>query len=92
MEDDRKEDAVVSIVDGPDKPALQWALTYPESEQVHFGIGNEIVGAEIQEMAEQSDGWTFDLKGRLMSGAYKGTPFHGRYSIETRSGTLTLSR
>jgi hypothetical protein len=92
MEDGRKEDDVVTIVDGPDKPALQWALTYPTRERVRFGIGDDIVKAEIDEMTEQPDGWTFDLKGRLVSGPYKGVPFQGRYSIETRSGTFALSR
>ena len=83
---------VVHIVDGPDKPALQWALTYPDREHVRFDTGNEVLDAEIREMEEQADGWTFGLKGRLTSGARKGTPFHGRYSIETRTGTFTLER
>lgn len=86
------DEAVLKISKGPDKPALQWALLYPGREPVHFRIEGEIVDAEIEEMTEQADGWSFGLKGRLSSGAYKGIPFHGTYSVESRSGTLTLAR
>ena len=80
------------VVDGPDKHALQWALTYPESGRVRFQIDDTPVDAAIDEMAEQVDGWTFDLKGRLASGPDKGAPFHGTYCVQSRSGSLFLAR
>lgn len=85
-------DAVLKVSHGPDKPALQWALIYPGREPVHFRIDDDTIDAEIEEMTEQPDGWSFDLKGRLSSGPYKGVPFHGVYSVESRSGSLTLAR
>lgn len=85
-------EAVLKISDGPDKPALQWAVVYPGREPVHFRIDEEPVDADIDEMTEHTDGWSFDLKGRLSSGPYKGIPFSGTYSVSSRSGSLTLAR
>ena len=85
-------EAVLNISDGPDKPALLWALAYPGREAVHFRIDEEPVDADIDEMTEHSDGWSFDLKGRLSSGPNKGMPFYGTYSVASRSGSLTLAR
>lgn len=81
----------LKITDGPDKPALQWALLYPERDcDVHFKVDGATVDAKIQEMVEQSDGWSFDLRGQLTSGPHKGTLFEGTYSVESRSGSLTI--
>ncbi|WP_333793530.1 hypothetical protein [Hyphomicrobium sp.] len=77
-------------VDGPDKPALQWALLYPERGQtVTFKIGEDIVEARISEM-EEIAGLEFNLRGSFASGSLKGAPFKGFYSIKTRTGTLQL--
>lgn len=92
MTDPAQTDAVLTISDGPDKPALQWALVYPGREPVHFRIGEEPVDADIDEMTEHADGWSFDLKGSFSSGPNKGVPFYGTYSVASRSGSLTLSR
>lgn len=41
---------VLQVIDGPDKPALQWALSYPEQEQVHFTLDYDGVDARILRM------------------------------------------
>lgn len=54
--------ASLYAVDGPDKPALQWALLYPERGQtVMFKIGEDIVEARISEM-EEIAGFEFNLR------------------------------
>ena len=82
---------VVSVLDGPDKPALQWALLYPERGQtVTFKIDGDTVDAQIAEMAEVS-GFDFNLSGTFVSGGLKGKVFEGHYSVETRSGSLRVT-
>lgn len=82
--------ASLYAVDGPNKPALQWALLYPERGQtVMFKIGEDIVEARISEM-EEIAGFEFNLRGSFASGSLKGAPFKGYYSVETRSGTFQL--
>ncbi|WP_139247798.1 hypothetical protein [Hyphomicrobium sp. CS1GBMeth3] len=84
-------DKSVTVTDGPDKPALQWALLYPERGQsVMFRTENEIVEARIAEMIEMGNGFDFDLKGTFCSGPLCDQPFHGTYSVESRSGLLTV--
>lgn len=79
---------VLQAVDGPDKPALQWALLYPERGQtVLFKIEDEPVEAQISEMEEVA-GFEFNLRGEFASGPLKGTPFKGHYSVASRSGSL----
>jgi hypothetical protein len=81
----------VTVVYGPDKPALQWALLYPERGQsVAFKTHDEIVEAQIDEMDEIGNGFSFGLKGKFCSGSLQGQPFHGTYSVESRTGSLTL--
>jgi hypothetical protein len=84
-------DDLVKVLDGPDKPALQWALLYPERGQsVTFKTDDEVVEARIAEMVEIGNGFDFDLKGTFCSGSLRDRPFHGTYSIESRTGSLTL--
>lgn len=83
-------DRVVEVVDGPDKPALQWAIAYPERERVHFRLEGDGIDAQVMRMDERGDGFTFDLEGIVRSGECAGRPFRGTYSVETRSGQLTI--
>lgn len=84
-------DRLVTVRDGPDKPALQWALLYPERGQsVTFRTESDTVEAEIAEMEEIGNGFDFGLKGRFASGPLRGMPFHGIYSVASRQGSLTL--
>lgn len=80
----------LSIVHGPDKPALQWSLAYPETHKVRFDVESDAFDAQILRMDEQSDGFTFALNGRLASGPLKGAPFTATYSVESRSGALKI--
>ncbi len=80
----------LNITDGPDKPALQFALAYPDRERVHFLLGDDAADAQIVRIEEMAEGFTFEIKGRLISGLYKGQPFQGIYSVETRSGSMAL--
>ena len=84
-------DTQLTVLDGPDKPSLQWALLYPERGQsVTFKLENEIVEAQIAEMVEMGNGLKFGLKGTFRSGGMRDLPFHGIYSVDSRSGQLTL--
>ncbi|HEX2841053.1 hypothetical protein [Hyphomicrobium sp.] len=84
-------DHVVIVLDGPDKPARQFALLYPErGQRVAFEIANEIVGAQISEMVEMENGFSFDLRGTFSTGPLRGQPFHGSYSVASRTGSLVL--
>ncbi|MGE3917947.1 MAG: hypothetical protein AB7F78_19810 [Hyphomicrobiaceae bacterium] len=84
-------DLVVRVTDGPDKPALQWALAYPDREKVHFRLEQDGIDAEIARMDELAGGgFSFTLRGIVRSGEHSGRPFHGTYAVETRSGTLTI--
>jgi hypothetical protein len=82
----------LKIINGPDKPALQWALAYPDREEVHFRLEDDAVDAKIQHLDEQAEGFTFLVKGVLTTGPLKNSAFEGVYSVETRSGTLTVDR
>lgn len=84
-------DYVVTVLDGPNKPALQFALLYPERGLcVTFKIEDEIVEAQIAEMVEMENGFSFDLKGTFSTGQLRGHPFHGAYSVASRTGSLVL--
>ena len=81
---------LLKIVNGPDKPALQWALARPGKEQVHFVLEGDAADAEIVRIEEVAEGLTFEINGRLTTGLYKGQPFQGIYSVQTRSGSIAL--
>jgi len=85
------QEQTVKIIDGPDKPALQWALAYPDREQVHFKLENDGIDAQILLMEELGEGFNFALQGVIKSGPMKGTPFRGTYSVETRGGSLAMT-
>jgi hypothetical protein len=84
------QEQTVKIVDGPDKPALQWALAYPDREQVHFKLENDGIDAQILRMDELGEGFTFAVQGVIKSGSMQGRHFHATYSIETRGGSLSI--
>jgi hypothetical protein len=81
---------MLKIVDGPDKPALEWALAYPDREQVHFVLDGDAADAAIVRIEEVAEGFTFEINGRLTTGVHKGEAFQGIYSVETRSGSIAL--
>lgn len=80
-----------TIVDGPDKPALQWSLTKPD-HHVHFRVKDDAFDARILRMEEGADGFTFELHGRVVSGEHQDEPFEAVYSIESRSGWIRIDR
>ncbi len=80
----------LKIVDGPDKPALQWSLTKPDECVVHFRVEGDVFDAQIIRMDEGEDGFTFGLRGHLTSGDLKGSPFEAVYSIGSRSGRMRV--
>jgi hypothetical protein len=84
-------DQVLEITDGPDKPALQWAVAYPHEQQVHFATKGDGVDVQILRIDEVAEGFTFELRGILMSGVYKGRSFRGTYNVGSRSGSITLA-
>lgn len=83
----------MAIVDGPDKPALQWAIAYPDRNQVHFRTrSDDSFDAKILRIDELSDGMSFTLQGILTTGRNKGRRISGVYSVATRTGSLTLDK
>ncbi|MGD9802900.1 MAG: hypothetical protein AB7E81_01710 [Hyphomicrobiaceae bacterium] len=80
----------LELVDGPDKPALQWALAYPNSESVRFSTSDDSIDAEIRRIDELADGLSFEIYGVIRSGANKDRTFKATYSVEGRSGTLKI--
>lgn len=80
----------MQILDGPDKPSLQWAVAYSERGQtVTFKLPDTVVEAAISKM-EETDGFDFDLEGKFTTGELKEKAFEGHYSVETRSGSLVI--
>lgn len=83
-------DKTLNIVDGPDKPALQWAVLYIDKGQtVTFWLQDEIVEAAIDRIDELT-GFDFSLAGKIVRGPFKNSEFDGRYSVATRSGSLEV--
>lgn len=85
------QDIQLEIVDGPDKPALQWAVTYPSQESVHFMLAGDAVDATIERMEEMADSFSFAITGKLISGAHKDQAFTGTYDVGSRSGRLKIA-
>jgi hypothetical protein len=79
----------LKIVDGPDKPDLQWAVAYPDRDlDIHFRTETDAVDAHIDRVEELGDGTQFGLAGHLTSGQYKGWPFKAVYELGSRSGVI----
>jgi hypothetical protein len=82
----------VRVIDGPDKSGLQWVVMYPErNSRVHFNTDDDIFDASVVEMEELPDGLSFRLTGAIETGTMKGLPFHGIYSVGSRTGILRVS-
>jgi hypothetical protein len=82
----------LNIVDGPDKPDLQWAVAYPDRGlQVHFRTDADAVDAQVDHVEEFGDGTQLGLAGYLTSGLYKGWPFKAVYDLGSRSGVIKAS-
>lgn len=79
------------LTDGPDKPALQWAVAYPERERVQLRGPGEVFDAEVRSMEETGGGGMgFRLLGLIRSGRFDGRPFEAAYDLGTRSGILDI--
>jgi hypothetical protein len=77
------------IKDGPTKPDLQWAVSYPDRHiHMHFDTVEDAVDAHVDAMDEQPNGTTFVLTGHLVSGLYKGWLFRAEYDLESKAGIL----
>ena len=80
----------LTIVDGPDKPALQWSLANSDPD-VNFRTDEDALEAHITAMEEEgSDGFTFRLQGKVTTGPNAGALFNAVYSIESRSGWIEI--
>lgn len=84
-------DREYAIHNGPEKPALLWAIAYPKYEHVTFELDDGPITAQILEMKEYSDGFTFDLKGVVRSGPLAEHAFTGTFDIGSHTGSLTIS-
>ncbi len=82
----------LEIMDGPDKPGLIWALTYPEKEQVHFKLADGGIDGRVTRIDEMADGFTFQIEGVVISGAFKDKAFSATYSVGERTGSLDIAR
>ena len=80
----------LKITDGPNKPTLQRALMLPQEVSARFDVEGEAMDVTIVKMEEQPDGFSFELKGTIGSGAMKGADFNAIYSIEGRSGSMSV--
>jgi hypothetical protein len=81
----------LTIINGPNKPALLYSLVYPgRRHHVHFETSDDAFDASIDEMNELDDGFSFVLKGELTSGLHKHEPFEAIYNVGSRRGELGL--
>lgn len=83
-------DKIMEVVDGPDKPALLWAVSYPDRQEVQFKLAEGAITARIRRMSEQADGMSFELEGEVSAGPDEGRPLRGNYSVADRKGALRI--
>lgn len=83
-------DKVIQVVDGPDKPALLWAVSYPDRQEVQFKLAEGSITARISRMSEHADGMNFELEGEVSAGPDEGRPLRGNYSVGDRRGALRI--
>jgi hypothetical protein len=86
----------LTIVDGPLKPDLQWAVAYPEKHlHIHFETDNDPVDVHLDRLEELGEGTSFGLVGHIVSSNYKGRPFKAVYHLSDRGseqrGILEIS-
>jgi hypothetical protein len=75
----------LTIVDGPLKPDLQWAIAYPEKHlHIHFETDGDPVDVHLDRMEEFGDGTSFGLVGHIVSANHKSKPFKAVYYLSER--------
>lgn len=75
----------LTIVDGPPKPDLQWAVAYPEKHlHAHFETDGEPVDVHLDRMEELGDGASFGLVGHVVSSNHRNKPFTAVYHLSER--------
>jgi len=66
----------ITIVDGPLKPDVQWAVTYPEKDlRIHFETEGDPVDVHVDRTEELGDGTSFGLTGHVASSNHRGKRF-----------------
>jgi len=76
----------LTIIDGPPKPDLQWAVAYPDKHlHVHFETESDPVDVHLDRMEELADGTSFGLTGHVVSTKYKGRRFKAAYHLSDRA-------
>ena len=78
----------LTIVDGPHKPDMQWAIAYPEKHlHLHFETDGDPVGVHLDRIDELGDGTSFGLTGHVVSNNHKSMRFKAVYHLsEDESG------
>jgi hypothetical protein len=72
----------LTIVDGPPKPELRWALANPDKDpHIHFATEGDPIDVHLDRMEEFADGTSFGLTGRVVSGSHKGKSFKAVYYL-----------
>jgi hypothetical protein len=64
----------------------------PDETHVDFEIEGAALQAKVREMSEQSDGFTYHLKGTLLSPPYADSQFEATYHVGTRTGSIEIVR
>ena len=82
----------IKITDGPAKPDLQWAVSYPEKHlHIHFATDADPLIVHLDQMQEIADGTEFELKGHIVSEPYKNKKFTALYDLESKTGVLEVA-
>jgi len=72
----------LTIIDGPRKPDLQWAVAYPEKHlHIHFETEEDPVDVHLDRMEELADGMSFGLSGHVVSSNHKSKAFRAVYHL-----------
>jgi hypothetical protein len=72
----------LTIVDGPPKPELRWALANPDKDpHIHFETEGDPIDVHLDRMEELADGTSFGLIGHVVSGSHKGKSFKAVYYL-----------
>jgi hypothetical protein len=81
----------IEIIAGPNKDALDWAMTYPEVNRfVSFRSPTALFDAVIEKI-DEVELPIVRLTGTIDSGPLTGYTFNGTYQLETHKGLLEAS-
>src|SRR5690242_4047782 len=81
------------ILSGPDKPALLWAVQYPEKSHVDFEVeGAAPLRARVCKIVEQTDGFTYKIAGTIISRPYQDCLFQATYHVGSGNGSVEIVR